>query len=434
MGWWNKLFGRSKTADEAKAVDISPDLWAAINGGWGVPTKSGTSVSATSALQNTAYYRAILTIAQGIAQLPVEIYRPAANGKGVEPALDHPLYELLMLQASGWQDAPTFITTILMHAAGTGNSVSYKVMVNGQLRELIPIRPELVEIELDVINRVTFQVAFEDGTTARLTKDQVFHVAGPSWRPYRGQDPAVIGREAIGLAQATEETHARLHSNGARPGGVLSTEQKLDPDQVKQLKEQWQQTQGGVENAMKTALLSGGLTWTPLAMTGVDNQHIETRKLQIEEIARLLGVFPIMLGHAGDQSPTFASADAFLEAHVRYTLQPWIRSLRAAVETQLLTRDEWRAGYRCRIDTSELLRGSLKDRTEYYKAALGTNSSPGWLQPNEVREDDGWNPDDDPDMNRVWQPATMAPTGAQARQEATAEAETKPSPEPAVQE
>lgn len=390
MGWWNKLFGRSKAADEAKAVDISPDLWAAINGGWGVPTKSGTSVSSTSALQNTAYYRGILTIAQGIAQLPVEIYRPSANGKGVEPAVDHPLYELLMLQASDWQDAPTFVTTILMHAAGTGNSVSYKVMVNGRLRELIPIRPELVQIDLDTINRVTFQVSFEDGTSARLTKDQVFHVTGPSWRPYLGQDPAVVGREAIGLAQATEETHARLHSNGARPGGILSTDQKLDKDQVALLKEQWQQTQGGVENAMKTALLSGGVTWKPLAMTGVDNQHIETRKHQIEEIARLLGVFPIMLGHAGDQSPTFASADAFLEAHVRYTLQPWIRSLRAAIETQLLTREEWRAGYRCRIDTSELLRGSLKDRTEYYKAALGTNSSPGWLGINEVREDDGW--------------------------------------------
>ena len=237
----------------------------------------------------------------------------------------------------------------------------------------------------------------------------MFVIRGPSWAPHRSLDPAVIGREALGLAQATEETHARLHRNGAQPGGVLSTEQKLDKAQIEHLREAWQQAQGGLENRGRTAILAGGLKWEQTAMTGVDSEHLDTRKHQIEEIARLLGVFPIMLGHAGDQSPTFASADAFLEAHVRFTLQPWLKRVRAAIETQPLTKDERQAGYHVRIDTSELLRGSLKDRTEYYKAALGTNSSPRWLQPNEVREDDGWNPV--PGLDDVMSPLTMVPAG-----------------------
>lgn len=432
MGWFKWPFGRSKTADEAKAVDMSPQLFAALNGGWGLPTKSGNSVSINSALEVTPFYRGILTIAQGIAQLPVEIYR--RSGRGVEPAVDHPLYDLLMYRPSAWQDAPTFFTTVLMHAAGTGNSVSYRVVVNGQLRELIPIRPEMTQIDIDAINRVMFDVAFEDGSSGRLSQDEVFHLTGPSWRPFRGIDPSEIGREALGLAKATEETHARLHSNGARPGGVLSTEQKLDKPQVDALRQQWQDAQGGASNAFRTAILGGGLSWQQISMTGVDAQHVETRKMQIEEIARLLGVFPIMLGHAGDQSPTFASADAFLEAHVRYTLQPWIKSLRSAIETQLLTKEERREGYHVRIDTSELLRGSLKDRTEYYKAALGTNSSPGWLKPNEIREDDGWNPDPNPEMDEVWQPDTMAPNGAKPKEAEDAPPPREASPEPAAQE
>lgn len=408
-GFLRSLFGGGET----KSVDFSPEVWAAINGGWGVPTKSGADVSFSSALGQSAFYRGVLVIADGFAQLPVELYRRLPSGRGAEPAFDHPLYDMLRYRASGLQDAPTFFRTVLMHAVGAGNSVSYKVVVNGQLKELLPFRPENVTIDLDpILTEITYDCTFEKGTFARLRANDVFHLRGPSWQLHKGLDPAVVGREAIGLSQVTEETHARLHKNGARPSGVLSTEGKLDRPQLELLREQWTQAYTGTENSSKPAILTGGLKWEQLRMTGVDAEHLATRKHQIEEIARFLGVFPIMLGHAGDQAPTFASADAFLEAHVRYTLQPWIKNVTAAIDVQLLTADERREGYFCRVDTSELLRGSLKDRTEYYKAALGTNSSPGWLKPNEVREDDGWNPDDDEAMDEVWQPATMAPVNA----------------------
>lgn len=396
---------------EAKAVDFSPEMWAVINGGWGLPTKSGAQVSTSTSLQVTAYHRGILTIAEGIAQLPIEIHK--RSGRGTEPAVDHPAYDVLLHQANNLQDAFQFWRTILMHAAGAGNGVAYKVDVNGELRELIPIRPECVSINLpDRFNRVEYDLTFEGGDFATVSADQVLHIAGPSWSPYKGLDPSVIGREAIGLARTTEETHAQLHRNGARPSGVLESDQKLNKAQVDILRAQWQESYAGSPNVGKTPVLPSGLKWKAVTQKGVDSEHLDTRKHQIEEIARLLGVFPIMLGHAGDQSPTFASADAFLEAHVRYTLQPWIKAVRSSVETQVLTRNDRRAGYYCRVDTSELLRGSLKDRTEYYKAALGTNSSPGWLSPNEIREDDGWNPSADDDMDQPWQPATMAPVNA----------------------
>lgn len=409
-GLLRSIFGRS----EAKAVDISPELWAAINGGWGLPTKSGTQVSLSSSLQVTAFYRAVMVIADGIAQLPVTIYRDLPNGRGSEPAKDHPLYDMLLHRPSLVQDAPTFFQTIVAHAVATGNSVSFRNVVNGQLRELLPFRPENVTIDLDMFGRPYYDCTFEKGRFVTLAADDVFHLQGPSWANHKGMDPAVVGREAIGLAQATEDAHSRLHKNGVRPSGILQAPEKvsLDQAQVDLLRQQFQDVYSGVENAAKTMILTNGLTWQQTRLTGVDAEHLDTRKHQIEEIARLLGVFPIMLGHAGDQSPTFASADAFLEAHVRYTLQPWIKKVRSAIETQLLTAEERREGYHCRIDTSELLRGSLKDRTEYYKAALGTNSSPGWLKPNEIREDDGWNPDEDPNMDQVWQPATMAPVNA----------------------
>lgn len=414
MGFWSNLIGRKSVAPaETKAVDLEPALWAAINGGWGLPTKSGSQVSINSSLMTMPFYRGILVIAEGSAQLPIQIYRTIKGGRGAEPAIDHPLYDVLYHQPNNLQDSFQFWRTILMHTAATGNGVAYKNIVNGQVRELLPVRPECVNIDIEdqFYNRF-YDLTFERGGFARVGQSEVFHIQGPSWSPYKGLDPSVVGREAIGLAQATEETHSRFHQNGARPSGVLSTAQKLNKDQVEQLREQWRQTFAGASKTGETPVLGGGLDWKQVAMTGVDSEHLDTRKHQIEEIARLLGVFPIMLGHAGDQSPTFASADAFLEAHVRFTLQPWFKAIIKAVETQLLTKDERREGYCCKIDSSELLRGSLEARTAYYTAARGTNSSPGWMTPNEIREDDGWNPAPEAEMDKVWQPATMAPVGA----------------------
>lgn len=417
MGWFSKLFGREEV--EAKAPDISPELWAALNGGWGLPTKSGAQVSTTTAIQVMPFYRGMVAIAEGIAQLPVEIHRSLPSGRGIEPAKDHPLYDLLLHRASILQDGFQFWRTMVMHAVGAGNGVAYKNVVNGQVRELIPVRPECVSIDLEpTFYRRIFDLTFEKGGYVSVDQDTVFHLAGPSWAAHKGLDPAVVGREALGLAQVTEESHARLHANGARPSGVLTTTQKLDRAQLALLREQWRTAYAGTGKTGETPVLAGGLSWNAVAQNGVDSEHLDTRKFEIEEIARLLGIFPIMLGHAGDQSPTFASAEAFLEAHVRYTLQPWIKAIRSAIETQLLTKDERAEGYHVRIDTSELLRGSLKDRTEYYKAALGTNSSPGWLGVNEVREDDGWNPVDGEASDRPLTPKdygmggqTPPPTG-----------------------
>jgi HK97 family phage portal protein len=399
-------------ATEHKTVEFSPELWAAINGGFGLPTKSGTAVSAMTALQQATFWRCVLVIAEGCAQLPVTIQKVAKSGRGVEPATDHPLYDLLLWQPAGNLDAFQFWRTVIMHAAATGNSVCYKTMVRGQVAELLPFRPEQTDIDnknAAMISR--YSCTFDSGVWQELNPREVFHISGPRWHNHKGLDPTVIGREAIGLAQATEMTHAKLHANSARPSGAIESDKSLNEAQIARLRAQWAEYTGA-SNVGKTILLEGGAKWKQITMTGVDAEHLATRKHQIEEICRLMGVFPIMVGHAGDQSPTFASASEFFGAHVRYSLMPWIRAIKMAIATQLLTKEERREGYNILIDTAELLRGSIKDRAEYYKAALGSNSNPGWLRPNEIREDDGWEPSDEEGMDKVWQPMTMQPAGA----------------------
>ncbi|MBP7339102.1 phage portal protein [Niveispirillum sp.] len=400
------LFG----GGEAKDVSFAQSWMDAFFGGG--ETLSGEIVSTHSAVQVTAFYRGMMVIADGLAQLPLELYRKTGNG--VEAAEDEDLYDLLSCKPNGSMNGAEWVHTTVMHAVATGNAVSWRNVVNGELRELIPVKPECTQIETRSDLDMRYTLTLENGRQIVCGRDEVFHLRGPSWNAVQGLDPVLLGREALGLAQVIARAQAASHKNGVKGSALFTLEGNHKPDDpsVKAIRELIQQIYSGADNKGKAILASAGLKFQQLAMNSKDSETLDTRKFQIEEIARLLGVFAIMLGHAGDQSPTFASADAFFEAHVRYTLQPWIGRLLAACNEQFLTREQRRAGMKFRMDTSELIRGSLSDRTEYYKAALGNGSQPGWLSPEEVRVDDGWNPVGDPRMSRPWHPQTSFMDGA----------------------
>ena len=271
----------------------------------------------------------------------------------------------------------------MIYAVLTGDGLSFINRVGGTIRELIPLLPGTVTIEQQSDYSLQYRVAFADGRQEVLPRSQVWHLRGPSWNAYSGLDALRLAREAIGLALATEETHARFHGNGARPGGILTSELPLKDDQVNRLREAWQQTQGGVANAMKTAILSGGLKYQQLMMTGVDAQHIETRKFQIEEVCRAFRVFPAMVGYS-DKTATYASAEAFFAAHVRHSLLPWGERFEQATDRDCLSAAEIADGYYTALDYRQLLRGDAASRAAFYASGI-TN---GWMTRNEARAEE----------------------------------------------
>jgi len=286
-----------------------------------------------------------------------------------------------------------------LHAVLTGNGYAYIGDVNGEPIELTPICEGSVQVEQESDYTLKYHIFDGKKLLGTVPRERMFHLRGPSWDGIVGLDLVQKAREAIGLAIATEQTHASLHANGARPGGILAVEGDLSPESREALKKQWNSVMGGVENAFRTAVLDSKASWTPFAFSGVDNQHIELRKFQIEEICRALKVFPQMVGHAGDQTPTFASAEAFFSAHVRETLKPWAERWKQAVDRDLL---DYEGDLEPEFDFRYLTMGNVKDRAEYNAKALGSGGSPAWLTPNEVRADEGRDPH--PDGDKLPQP------------------------------
>lgn len=383
MGIIDKLF-RRKT--EQKAVAFDP-AWLDFYGSR--VSKAGISVSWERALDVTTVLACIRVIAEGISQVPLRVMHDIDGGKGSEPAYDHPLYKVLYRKPNQWMTSFALRETMILHLALTGNAYFYKNMVRKQVKELIPIDPGCIAVTRHDDYSLTYRVTSLDGSSQEFPQSMIWHVRGPSWDTWRGLDAVRQARDAIGLTIATENTQAEMHANGLQMAGVLSTDQKIDPEKYKQL-QAWVAAQVGGSNKHKPFIIDSGLNWTASSMTGVDAQHLETRKFQIEEICRAFRVLPPMVGHSG-QSMTFASAEQIFLAHVIHTLMPWASRIEQAIDNDLLDGSE-DDGFFAKFNMNSLLRGAHKDRAEYYAKALGTGGSPAYMTPNEIRALEDLNP------------------------------------------
>lgn len=381
------LFGTLARGVETKTADVSGLTWERL---WGeaARAKSGVSVNVDSALRVSTVLACAKVIANGVAQIPLKVYREGRDGQKL-PAKDHPAYRLLWRRPNDWMTSFDLRHLMTMRAVLLGDAYCY-VGRGGRHDRLVEILPLTgsVRVEQGEDWAVVYHVTGRDGVERSFAAETILHLRGPSWNGFSGLHAIQLAREAIGLAIATEESHARLHANGAKPGGLISFTNQLTPEAKAALKAAASAEIAGLSNAYRTMVLDNGATWTPFAMTGVDAEHLNTRRFQIEEICRDLGVFPQMIGHS-DKTSTFASAEAFFQAHVTHTLEPWIERWQQTLARDLFPDED---DITAEFSVQGLLRGDHKTRSEFYRAALGTTQQPGWMSKNEIRALENLNP------------------------------------------
>lgn len=382
MGFFNRFRVAWKAAG---GLDGSLALWKEIYGGR--TARAGVPVNWSTALDVATVLACCKVISEGVAQVPLRVMQEVGDDK--RPAVDHPLFPLLFRRPNRWQTSFEFRETLLFHTILTGNAFVFKGMVgrNRELRELLPIEPGRVMVERD---KKTLAVRYRI-RSERMDSEEIFpaeaiwHIKGPSWNTWLGLEAVKMARDAIGLAKAIENSQADFQKGGAKVSGLLSMKETLSEERFKFLSAWLDRHSEGGDRQGKPLVLDNDAKFASMAMSGVDQQLVETRKMQVEEIARSFRVMPIMVGQA-DKAATYASAEQMFIAHVVHCLSPWYERLQQSAEVNLLTEDEWRKeGYFIRFDPNALMRGATKDQGDYFAKALGSGGGPAWMTQNEVR-------------------------------------------------
>lgn len=210
-----------------------------------------------------------------------------------------------------------------------------------------------------------------------LRPSDVLHIPGLGFDGLVGYSPIAMAKNAIGLAIATEEYGSKFFANGAAPSGVLEHPGTIkDPSRVR---ESWQQTFGGSANSNKIAVLEEGMKYTPISISPEQAQFLETRKFQINEIARIFRVPPHMVGDL--EKSSFSNIEQQSLEFVKYTLDPWVVRWEQSIQRTLLAPDEKKT-YFVKFNVEGLLRGDYASRMNGYATARQN----GWMSANDIRE------------------------------------------------
>jgi len=348
-------------------------------------TSAGKPVNEHTAMQMTAVYSCVRILAETVAGLPLHVYRYTDNG-GKEKHWQHPLYRLLHDEPNTEMTSFAFRETLMSHLLLWGNAYAQIIRnARGEVIALYPLMPNKITVDRDNSGRLFYMYRRnpEDFSSqgkpseVYLQPSDVLHIPGLGFDGLVGYSPIAMAKNAVGLAIATEEYGAKFFANGAAPGGVLEHPGVIkDPQKVK---DSWNTVYQGSSNAHKVAVLEEGMKYQPIGISPEQAQFLETRKFQINEIARIFRVPPHML--ADLEKSSFSNIEQQSLEFVKYTLDPWVVRWEQAMCRTLLTENE-KSKVFIKFNVDGLLRGDYVSRMNGYATARQN----GWMSANDIRE------------------------------------------------
>lgn len=338
-------------------------------------TSSGKTVNERTAMQTTAVYACVRILAETIASLPLQTYKRTENGK--EKAIDHYLYRLLHDEPNPEMTSFVFRETLMSHLLLWGNAYAQIIRDGGgKVIALYPMQPQQMKVDRTSAGEIYYEYQNDIGLVI-LRKEEVLHIPGLGFDGLVGFSPIAMAKNAIGMAIATEEFGATFFSNGANPGGVLEHPGVVkDP---KRVRESWNAVYQGSNNAHRIAVLEEGMKFTPIGIPPEQAQFLETRKFQINEIARIFRIPPHMVGDL--EKSSFSNIEQQSLEFVKYTLDPWVIRWEQSIQRALLSSAD-KSSYFIKFNVDGLLRGDYQSRMSGY--SVGRQN--GWLSANDIRE------------------------------------------------
>ena len=361
MNFIDRLLGR-KSATGPTVEQIMEMIDSGGMGGSSVI--AGFAINDKTALKVSTVLACVDVIAKGCATPKLKIIRELKDGTR-ENATNIPEHRLLTRRPNEWQTSYEWRKMMTLHSALTGAGLSIKVKNdNNRLRELIPVAPGNWHKRRVSRYEVVYDVYDEFGLIGNFAADDVFELPNMQWEWCKNMSSVQLAASAIGLAMASEKSQEAIHKNGMRPTGAYSVEGSLSQEQHTRL-EAWIKKRQGVANAGTPLILDRSAKWLDMAMKNTDAQSIETRRLQIEEVCRAFGVFPIMIGHS-DKTSTFASSESFFSAHLVHTLAPWHECWTQRIDEFLL---DGQGPLEAKFDTRYMRAGAMKDRSQWNRTS-----------------------------------------------------------------
>lgn len=324
---WKKWIGR-----RFGLLDTEP--WAYATG---AHNSAGKTVTESTALCLSAVWGCIRVNSEAVGSLPITLHQKDGNG-GRTVASDHPI-QFLLQNPNADMTGTEFWSAMAAWILARGNAFAMIERFGDRIVSLELLPADTVSVTRDSNYELVYSFTLAN-QSYRLPSSEVLHIRGFGFGGDVGLSPIVFGAQSIGSAIAADETAAKVFANGLMPSGVFSVPpevEDLTEEQRKQLKTLLADYMGS-QNAGKTMLLEGGMKFEKISLDPEVMQMLETRRFNVEEVCRLYGTPPVVIGHAGEGVTAWGSGiESLILQWLTTGLNPILTRIEKRVAKQLLS-------------------------------------------------------------------------------------------------
>jgi HK97 family phage portal protein len=355
MAFWSKLF------TFGIAGRRNPGLQQSSAGSYSV---SNVVVNEDTALKLSAVWACVRLLAETVGGLPVNCYRNNPDGSR-ELDNSHPLAVLFNGKPNKYQNHVEFFETMTMQLALHGNAYAVIQKTGGRIISLMPMMAEQMEVTLLTDGSVVYR--YVDGANVTVfAPESIWHIKLMS-NGIVGLSPLAYARTAIGVGIASEDRVKALAKNGFKPTGILTIDKLLKPEQRTAIRQQFADLAEGGDDPLR--VLEAGMQYQQISMNPKDVQLLETRRFQIEDIARFFGVPSVLINDTSASTVWGSGVEQIVQGFYKLGLRPYLERYEASIKNNLLIPND-RSRFDFEFDFAALLRGDEKTRFNTYKEAV----------------------------------------------------------------
>jgi len=405
-------------------------------------TNSNINVTSENAYQVAAYWAAVRAIAEDIAKLPIKAYTIDKDGNR-KPIAKNPLLDVLTKGFNEETDSMTGIQTWVQWMLTFGNAytiIERNAMGNMRFTLIHPSR--VTPHRHEESGQLYYHVSDENEADQRrkgkrpeptiVFANEMLHLKGPG-NGTVGFSMGEIAAQSLGISIASQNFTGSFFGNNLSIGSVLKTDKPLDPDVKESIRKEWNKKFGGSNKAYNLAILDRGFSYDNIQMNSTDAELLNTRKFQVQEIARWFRIPPHKIMDMTQAK--FANLEQNDLNYITDTLTPWISRLERQLKFKFHRTDNTYID----IDEKGLARGDMAARTAYYNSLLMN----GAITPNQIRKSEGFEVEENEALDRYYMQMQMQPIDLniesqeldnETKKKALEEPEPEPMPEPIPQE
>lgn len=344
---------------------------------------TGRVVNRTTALSLSAVYACVDRISANIAMMPIQVLQ--TKGDNVQFVENHDAQFLLNRRPNMWQTPFQLKQLMMVDVLTDGNGyLEINRTRRGELLGFNWYDARAVGLYNTGKSRWTYTATDDEGEQHTIFPDSMFHLRALGNKGRKGLSPIALHAQLIKMGLDAQDYGANFFGSGGKPSGVVGIKGgALNDSSMNNLKSTWKKAAQDADSNNRVIFLPADITYSPISISPIDAQFIESSKMTRSEVAGIYNVPAYLIGDLDKANYSNITQQSI--SFVRNTLQPWITAIEDELNMKVFTETELRSGLGIHFDMDVLVRGTPTERAQIAHYAL----TDGWLNRNEVRISEG---------------------------------------------